>query len=112
MSATFENGDNVVNVSLSGAAGSGGSAGGLGALGGLFGGLAQSAIQQSGQQVTVAGLPATVQPDGTLVVPLQDGSILTFSVSNPPVNSAAAALAVLGELVNDFPVADINAALQ
>ena len=70
ITAEYEKGDVSVNVTLTGAAGGGGAgAGGLGGLGGLFGGLAQSALLQSGQQVTVAGIPSTVQPDGNVVVP-------------------------------------------
>ena len=86
------------------------SGGGLGGLGGLFGGIAQSAILQGGQQVTVAGLPSSVTPDGVLNVPLEDGSILSFTSSD--FDSADAALSGFGDLVNDYPVAEINAALQ
>ena len=109
ISAEYEKGDISVNVSLLGTSG-GGSSGGLGDLGGLFGGFAQTALLQSGQQVTVAGLPSTVQPDGTLTVPLEDGSMLTFD--SPDLGTADAALSGMGDLVNEFPVADINAALQ
>ena len=58
----------------------------------------------------VAGLPATVQPDGTITVTLEDGSFLTFS--SPSFSTQETALAGLGDLVNAFPVADINKALQ
>jgi hypothetical protein len=109
VSAEYQKGNVSVNVTLIGTSG-GGSAGGIGNLGGLFGGIAQSALLQSGQKVTVAGLASTVQPDGALTVPLQDGSLLTFD--SPDLNSADAALAGMGDLVNDFPVAEINAALQ
>ena len=108
ITAVYEKGDISVNVSLTGQSGGGG--GGLaGGLGGIFGGLAQSAILQTGQQVTVAGLPSSVQPDGTLTVPLEDGSFLAFM--SPDLDNADAALSGMGDLVNDFPVADINAAL-
>lgn len=112
ISATYEKAGASVDVALTGTSGGGGAggAGGLGAFGGLLGGLAQNAILQSGQQVTVAGLPSSVQPDGTITVPLQDGSLLVFSSSD--FSSADAALAGMGDLVNDFPVAQINAALQ
>ena len=110
ITAEYEKGDVVVTVALTGAAGGGGAgAGGLGALGGLLGGMASSAILQSGQQVTVAGIPSVVQPDGNLIVPLEDGSMLTFD--SPDFDSADEALAGMGDLVNDFPVAEINAAL-
>ena len=108
ITANYENGDISVNVSLTGEAGGGG-AGALGGLGGLFGGIAQSAILQTGQQVTVAGIPSSIQQDGTLTVPLEDGSFLAFS--SPDLTDADAAIAGMGDLVNDFPVADINAAL-
>jgi hypothetical protein len=109
ITAVYEKDDIAVDVSLTGQAGGGGG-GALGGLGGIFGGIAQSAILQSGQQVTVAGLPSSVTPDGVLNVPLEDGSILTFMSSD--LDTADAALAGMGDLVNDFPVADINAALQ
>ena len=109
ITAEYEKGDVTVTVTLTGAAGGGAGAGGLGGLGGLFGGVVQSALLQSGQQVTVAGIPSTVQPDGNLVVPLEDGSLLTFM--SPDLNSADDALSGMGDLVNDFPVAEINAAL-
>ena len=110
ITAVYEKGDISVDVSLTGESGGGGGGGGFAAgLGGLLGGIAQSAILQSGQQVTVAGLPSSVQPDGTLTVPLEDGSFLTFV--SPDLGDADAALSGMGDLVNDFPVAEINAAL-
>jgi hypothetical protein len=109
ITAQYEKGDITAEVSLTGQAGGGG-AGGLGALGGLLGGIAQSAIAQSGQQVTVAGLPSSVQPDGTIMVPLEGGSFLSFMSYD--LNTAEQALSGMGDLVNDFPVADINEALK
>lgn len=109
ITAEYEKGNIQVNVSLTGQAGGGGG-GPLGGLGGLLGGIASSAVLQGGQQVTVAGLPAAIQPDGMLMVTLQDGSFLTFD--SPDLDSADAAIAGMGDLINDFPVADINAALQ
>ena len=107
ISAVYSNGNIDVNVSLTGATGGGS---GMGGLGGFLGGIAQSAIQQSGQQVTVAGIPSSVSPDGTLTVPLEDGSLLMFESYD--LDSASAALEGFGDLVNDFPVAEINEALQ
>jgi len=109
INAVYEKDDISVTVSLTGQSGGGSGGGGLAGLGGLIGGFAQSALLQSGQQVTVAGLPSSVQPDGTLTVPLEDGSLLTFVSQD--LDDADAALAGMGDLVNDFPVADINAAL-
>jgi hypothetical protein len=109
IAAEYEKDGISVDVSLTGQAGGGGG-GPLGGLGGVFGGIAQSAIGSSGQQVTVAGLASSVQPDGTLMVPLEDGSFLTFS--SYEFENASDALAGMGDLVNDFPVAEINAALQ
>ena len=43
-------------------------------------------------------------------VTLEDGSFLTFS--SPSFDSQESALAGLGDLVNAFPVAEINQALQ
>jgi hypothetical protein len=51
-----------------------------------------------------------VQADGTITVTLEDGSFLMFSSSS--FRSQETALAGLGDLVNAFPVADINEALQ
>lgn len=108
ITATYEKGNIEVDVSLTGQAGGGG--GPLGGLGGLIGGIASSAMLQNGQQVTVAGIPSSIQPDGSLTVPLQDGSFLTFTSSD--LDTPDEAIAGMGDLINDFPVADINAALQ
>lgn len=110
ISATYESNDITVNVALTGQSGGGGGGGPLGGLGGFLGGIASNAVLQSGQQVTVAGIPSAFQPDGTLMVPLEDGSFLTFQ--SPNFNNADAAIAGMGDLINDFPVGDINAALQ
>jgi hypothetical protein len=111
ISASYEKGDVSVDVSLTGTSGGGGGAGGgVPGLGGLFGGIAQNALLQTGQQVTVAGLPSSLQPDGTLTVPLEDGSLLMFQSND--LDTADAALAGMGDLINAFPVAEINAALQ
>lgn len=106
ISSTYEKGDNSATVSLTREAGGGG---GLG-LGGLLGGLARAGLAQSGRQVRVAGLSASVQPDGTISVSLEDGSFLTFM--SPQFDDADAALEGIGDLVNGFPVADINRTLQ
>ena len=104
VTATYTKGETQATVALTGT-GSGG-----GGLGGLLGGFARAGLAGSGQQVRVAGLPASVQTDGTITVTLEDGSFLTFS--SPSFSSQDSALAGLGELVNGFPVADINKALQ
>jgi hypothetical protein len=102
VSATYEKGDTSAIVSLTG--GAGGSGGGA-SLGGLLGGIARLGLQ-SGQQVRVGGLPASVQADGTIAVTLENGSFLTFMSTS--FDDQESALAGLGELVNGFPVADIN----
>ena len=51
-------------------------------------------------------MPASVQPDGTISVTLEDGSFLTFSSSS--FSDQDSALQGLGDLVNAFPVAEIN----
>ena len=104
ISATYTKGDISASVDLTGT-GSGG-----GGLGGLLGGFARAGLAGSGQQVRVAGLPATVQTDGTIMVTLDAGSFLSFSSSE--FDSQETALAGLGDLVDAFPVADINKALQ
>jgi hypothetical protein len=103
VTAQYEKGSNSATVSLTGGASGSG-------LGGLLGGFARAGIASAGKQVRVGGLPASVQPDGTIMVTLEDGSFLSFS--SPQFGDADAALAGIGDLVNAFPVADINKALQ
>ena len=103
ISATYGKQDRVATVSLTG--GSSGSG-----LGGLLGGLARAGLAQTGKQVRVAGLPGAVQADGSITVTLEDGSMLTFSC--PDFDTADTALAGLGDLVNEFPVAEIKRKLQ
>ncbi len=100
-SARYQKDGNTVTVSLMG-----GAAAGFGALGGL----AQIGLLQSGRQVRVAGLPAIVNPNGDIMVPLEDGSILNFN--SPSFNDADSSLSGMGDLVNAFPVADINRTLS
>ena len=104
VTATYTKAETSATVSLTGTGGDGGG------LGGLLGGFARAGLASTGQPVRVAGLPATVQTDGTIAVNLEDGSFLTFSSSK--FNSQETALAGLGDLVNAFPVAAINKALQ
>jgi len=104
VSATYAKADHKATVSLTGGSGGGG------ALGGLLGGIAKLGVQSAGKQVKVAGLPATVAADGTITVTLKDGSFLGFS--SPDFRDPDAALAGIGDLVNAFPVADINKTLQ
>ena len=105
VTATYAKGDTTATVALTGTGAESG-----GGLGGLLGGFARAGLASSGQQVRVAGLPASVQPDGMISVTLEDGSFLTFS--SPSFDSQESALAGLGDLVNAFPVAEINQALQ
>jgi hypothetical protein len=105
VTATYTKADTTATVALTGTGGGSG-----GGLGGLLGGFARAGLAGSGQQVRVAGLPASVQPDGTITVTLEDGSFLMFS--SPKFSSQDSALAGLGDLVNAFPVAEINKALQ
>ncbi len=104
ITGTYAKDKNTATVSLTGGSGGGG------ALGGLLGGFAKLGVQSSGKQVKVAGLPANVGPDGTITVTLKDGSFLGFS--SPDFRDPDAALAGIGDLVNAFPVADINKTLQ
>ena len=104
ISATYAKGEKTATVSLTGGSGGGG------ALGGLLGGFAKLGVQSSGKQVKVAGLPANVGPDGAITVTLKDGSFLGFS--SPDFRDPDAALAGIGDLVNAFPVAEINKTLQ
>lgn len=104
VAATYRKGDIAVEVSLTA------SSGGSGGLGGFLGGLAQSGMMGGGQQVTVAGIPSTFSSDGTLMVPLKSGSFLTFESRD--FSNADEAIAGMGDLINEFPVADINGKLE
>ena len=103
ITATYKKAAHSATVSLTG--GSGGS----GSMGGFLGGIAKLGMQ-AGQQVKVAGLPAAVQTDGTIAVTLDSGAFLTFK--SPAFSNQQSALAGLGDLVNAFPVAQINKTLK
>jgi hypothetical protein len=103
ITTTYKKAANTATVSLTA-----GNAGG-GAIGGLLGGIARMGMQ-TGQQVKVAGLPASVQTDGTIAVTLDSGAFLTFK--SPAFSDQRSALAGLGDLVNAFPVAQINKTLR
>lgn len=101
--ARYRKDGKTVTVTLMGGAGGGS---GLGALSSL----AAMGMMQGGKQVRVAGLAATVGPDGTISVTLEDGSFLSFKC--PDFDDADSALAGMGELVDQFPVAEINTTLK
>lgn len=101
ITATYKKATHTAEVSLM--------KGGSGSLGGLIGGFARIGMQ-AGQQVKVAGLPAAVQPDGTVAVSLTSGAFLTFKC--PDFSTQQSALSGIGDLVNAFPVAQINAKLH
>jgi hypothetical protein len=61
------------------------------------------------KQVKVAGLPATVLPNGQVMVSFEDGTMLNFESSD--FTTADAALSGMGDLVDEFPVAEISQAL-
>ena len=103
VSSTYKKGTHSATVSLTA-----GNLGG-GTLGGLLGGVARMGMQ-AGQQVKVAGLPASVQTDGTIAVTLDSGAFLTFKCPDFP--DQRSALAGIGDLVNAFPVAQINKILH
>jgi hypothetical protein len=103
ISTTYKKAAHAATVSLT--AGSGGN----GSIGGFLGGMAKLGMQ-AGQQVKVAGLPAAVQTDGTIAVTLDSGAFLTFK--SPAFPDQRSALAGLGDLVNAFPVAQINKTLK
>lgn len=103
ITADYEKGDETVTVSLTRA---GGAAGGFGQL---ISGFARAGMLGGGRQIRVGGLPATIQPDGTVTVPLEDGSFLTFSGSS--FTDPDSAIAGMGDLIDAFPVAEINGAL-
>jgi hypothetical protein len=103
ISAIYTKDDVQTNVSLTG----GGGGGSEMDLGGMLGGFARMGMQ-SGKQVRVGGLPGSVQPDGSVVVTLENGSFLTFQSS--AFSDPDSALQGMGDLINAFPVADINKA--
>ena len=102
VSADYKKDGKRVRVSLMG----GGSGRGIG---GALGGLARMGMMGGGKQVKVAGLPATVLPDGQVMVTFEDGSILSFESSD--FSTADESLAGMGDLVDKFPVAKIDEAL-
>jgi len=104
VSASYAKDKHTVQVSLTG--------GGKGAnnVGGLLSGIAKFGIKSSGKQVKVAGLPGSIQADGSIMVTLDDGSFLGFQC--PDFHNPDEALAGMGDLVNAFPVGDINKHLK
>ena len=104
VSTSYVKDKHTVQVSLTG--------GGKGAnnVGGLLSGIAKFGIKSSGKQIKVAGLPGSVQTDGSIMVTLDDGSFLGFTC--PDFHTADEALAGMGDLVNAFPVGDINKHLK
>jgi hypothetical protein len=104
VSTTYVKSNHTAQVSLTG--------GGKGAnnVGGLLSGIAKFGVKSSGKQIKVAGLPGSVLPDGSIMVTLDDGSFLGFTC--PDFHTADDALAGLGDLVNAFPVGDINKHLK
>ena len=105
ISASYQKDENFATVSLTG-----GEGGGEDGLGSLLSGFARLGLEESGREVRVAGLPGTVQPDGSITVTLEDGSFLSFV--SPSFDNPDAALAGIGDLVNAFPVAEINQTLR
>ncbi len=108
ITANYMKDKHSVEVSLTRGAGGNDSLGG--GLGKLLGGFARAGLASSGKPVKVAGLPGTVQQDGTLMVTLEDNSFLSFK--GPDFTDADSALKGMGDLVNAFPVADINKTLK
>jgi hypothetical protein len=108
IAAVYEKGEVAVDVSLTG--GGGGATGLDGALGSVLGGFARLGVEESGRPVRVGGLPASVLPDGSITVTLEAGSFLTFTSS--AFTDQDSALAGMGDLVNAFPVADLNRAAK
>jgi hypothetical protein len=104
VTAVYTKGETNVSVSLTRGA-SGDDSVGAG-LGKLLGGIARAGLLETGQKVRVGGLPATVQQDGSIVVNMDGGAFLTFMSTS--FKDADSALKGMGDLVDAFPVADIN----
>jgi hypothetical protein len=108
ITANYQKKDTEVEVSLTRGGGGGDSV--TSGFGALLGGFARAGILNSGKSIKVGGLPGTVQEDGTVMVTLEDGSFLSFT--SPSFSDADSALSGMGELINAFPVADINKTLH
>lgn len=98
-SAGYRKGDRRVDVSMTG-----------GSSMNALGSFAAMGMMQAGRQVRVAGLPAIVGNDGKILVTLENGSLLNFE--STAFKTADAALEGMGDLVDAFPVAELNAALN
>lgn len=101
-SADYTKHGKKVRVSLMGGGGGRG-------LGSALGGLARMGMMGGGKQVKVAGLPATVMPNGQVMVSFEDGSMLNFESSD--FKTADDALHGMGDLIDQFPVGKIRDAL-
>jgi len=104
VSSTYVKNNHTVTVSLTGGNK------GAGSVGGLLTGIAKFGVKSTGKQIKVAGLPGSVQADGSVMVTLEDGSLLGFTC--PDFRTADDALTGFGDLINAFPVADINKRLK
>jgi hypothetical protein len=104
VSTSYAKDKHTVQVSLTGG-GKGGNN-----VGGLLSGIAKFGIKSSGKQIKVAGLPGSIQADGSIMVTLDDGSFLGFTC--PDFHNPDESLAGMGDLVNAFPVGDINKHLK
>ena len=105
-SGSYTKGNLTIKVSMIGGSGSGaGLAGAIGGMArlGLMGGTQQ-------QEVSVAGLPTSILPDGQMMVTLEDGTILSFQCR--AFKTPEAALEGMGAFINEFPVKDINRILS
>lgn len=101
--AEYEKDGKRVRVSLIGGGGGRG-------LGGALGGLARMGMMGGARQVKVAGLPASVMPNGQVMVTFEDGTFLSFE--SPDFDTPDAALAGMGDLIDQFPVAKIRDDLE
>ncbi len=108
ISASYTKNKHSVDVSLTRGAGGNDSLGG--GFGKLLGGFARAGLAANGKQVRVGGLPGSIQQDGTLTVSLENNAFLTFKGAD--FNDADSALSGMGDLVNAFPVSDINKTLK
>ena len=86
------------------------SGGGGRGIGSAISSFARMGIVGGGRQVTIAGLPANVLPDGTVLVTFGDDSSLNFESS--AYQTAEESLAGMGDLIDKFPVADMRKELD
>ena len=102
ITANYKKGNGSLTVTLLGDQGSGG------ILGGALSGLAKMGIMGAAgsKRFRVQRLKATVDAQGSIMVSLDDGSII--QIQSPQYKNADAALEGLSDFMDEFPFKEIN----